>query len=55
MYTVGFGNEIDAGALDAIAKATGGRSTVTTDPLAMKDAFLRALALGVCDTAACNS
>ena len=32
MYTIGFGNEVDAAVLSGHGKATGGRGTVTTDP-----------------------
>jgi Bacterial extracellular solute-binding protein/von Willebrand factor type A domain len=55
MYTIGFGNEVDAAALKAIAEATGGASTVTTNPLGIREVFLRAVADRLCGNKPCAS
>jgi Mg-chelatase subunit ChlD len=44
IYTIGFGNEVDVDALQTIAEATGGASTVTTDPLRIQETFMNAVA-----------
>jgi hypothetical protein len=44
IYTIGFGTGVDRPALAAISAATGGQTYVTTDPKAMNQVFLQALA-----------
>jgi Ca-activated chloride channel homolog len=53
MYTIGFSNEVDPAALKAMADATGGVSAVTTNPLSIRDVFLRAIAKRACADQAC--
>jgi hypothetical protein len=54
IYTVGFGKEIDVAALRAISAATGAPSTATSDPAAIQQVLLQALAQRLCGGKPCK-